>query len=81
MEEEYLDPWTSEEGRCGSNGDGGGVAPLAFLRDLDLFSPPAPTRKYSPPRPNPLASKSATNHTNRSPFKNPPQNPHLTPPH
>ena len=42
---------------------------------------PAPTRKCSPPRPNPLASKPVTTHTNRSPFENPLQNPHLTPPH
>jgi len=51
VEEEYLDPWTSEEGRCG--GDGGRrrrrrrLQPLAGAGRVDLFST----------RPNPLASK------------------------
>ena len=58
------------------DGDGGGVAPSAFSRDLDLFSPPS-----HPPRPNPLVYKPVTTHTNGSPFENLPQNPHLTPPH
>ena len=42
---------------------------------------PTTTRKCSPPRPNPLASKPVATHTNGSPFENPAQNPHLTPPH
>ena len=88
VEEEYLDLWTSEEGRCGGDGDGGGVA-FSLLAGAGrggrsiCFLPThtAPTRKCSPPRPNPLASKPVTTYTNGSSFKNPPQNLHLTPPH
>ena len=45
---------------------------LAGAGDLIRFYPhPAPTRGCSPPRPNLLASKPITTHTNGSPFENP----------
>ena len=57
VEEEYLDPWTSEEGRCGGDGDGGGVAFLREQDAVDLFSshPPRPNPQMQPTPPQPVS--------------------------